>query len=114
MAKFQDKQYVKHTYGFLYSPAWTSLSLAAREVYTQILASRYLKDSRGKMFNRSNDHIKFGFSDSNGMSRPTYRKGLQELIDKGFIGVMDLGEFPGKKSAYAIIDDWKGRKPYWD
>lgn len=109
MAKFQDKQYVKHTYGFLYSPAWKNLSLAAREIYTQIKASRNLKNSRGKTFNRSDDHIKFGFSDSNGMSKPTFRKGLQELIDKGFIGVVTPGEFPGKKAVYAIIDDWRKR-----
>ena len=119
MAKFQDKQYVELRYGLIYSPAWKGLSLAAREIYTQIKASRNLVNSQGKTFNRSDDHIKFGFADSNGMSRPTYKKGLQELIDKGFIRVVVQGEYPGKKSAYALIHDWKSQAEWrkstvWD
>lgn len=88
--------------------------MAARSLYTQIKASRSLKDARGKIFNQSNDYIRFGFSDSNGMSKPTFQKGLRELIDKGFIGVMDKGTFPGRKGAYALIDDWMGEKSFFD
>lgn len=113
----QKKQYVMLDYEFLHSPARKSLSLAAREVYTQIRAARNLRNSRGKVVNRSDDYIRFGFSDSNGMSKPTFHRAVHELLDKKFIGLMEVGGFHHKKAAYAIIDDWKRvdlEDQYWD
>ena len=101
------KQYVKLDYAFLYSPERKALSLAAREVYTQLKAARNLKNGKGVTVNRSDEFIRFGFSDSNGISKPTFFRAIHELLDRGFIGVMEEGEMPNKKTAYALIDDWK-------
>ena len=103
------KQYVKLDYAFLYSPERKALSLAAREVYTQLKAARNMKNGKGVTVNRSDEFIRFGFKDSNGMSKPTFFRAVHELLDGGFIGVMEEGEMPNKKTAYALIDDWKQR-----
>jgi len=107
VAKFHSKQYVLLGYEFLYSYSRKALSLPAREIYTQIRAARNIKDSRGKIINRDDSAIEFGFSDSNGMSKPTYRKAISELAERGFIAIIEKGSFPRKKAVYAIIDDWK-------
>ena len=103
------KQYVKLDYAFLYSPEREALSLAAREVYTQLKAARNVKNGKGITVNRSDDFIRFGFGDSNGMSKPTFFRAVHELVDEGFIGVMEEGEMPNRKTAYALIDDWRQR-----
>lgn len=107
VAKFHSKQFVPLGYEFLYSYSRKALSLPAREIYTQIRAARNIKNSRGKIINRDDSEIEFGFSDSNGMSKPTYRKAISELVERGFIGIVVKGSFPRKKAVYAIIDDWK-------
>jgi len=99
-------QYVKLEYSFIYSDARKSLSLAARELYLQIRARRNIKGPRGNIINKTDDFIRFSFGDSNGMSKPTYQRAIKELVEKGFVGVMDPGGVPNRKAAYAIIHDW--------
>ena len=100
------KQYVQLDYLFLHSRARRLLSLAAREVYTQIRGRRNIKNSRGKVLNRSDDRIRFGFSDANGMSKPTFQRAVMELEEAGFIDTVEPGGFPNKKAAYAISNRW--------
>lgn len=100
------KQYVKLDYEFLHSPQRMGLSLAAREVYLQLKAARNVK-KRGKTINTTDDYIRFGFKDSNGMSKPTFQRAVRELVDRGFVRVMTQGEIPNRKSAYALVEDWK-------
>ena len=107
------KQYVKLDYGFLDSKAWRSLSLAAQALYIQIKAARNRSNGKGVVINRSDNHIRFGFADSTGMSRPTYYRAIRELTDKGFIGVMEPGRLPNRKAAYAIIDEWAAKDCEW-
>jgi len=107
VVKFHPKQFVSLDYEFLYSYSRKALSLPAREIYTQICAARYIKNPRGKVINRDDSAIEFGFSDSNGMSKPTYRKAISELVEHGFMAIVEKGRFPRKKAVYAIIDDWK-------
>jgi hypothetical protein len=109
VAKTPKRQYVKLDYAMLHSQQWKALSPVARDVYVQIKAARNLKNSRGRILNRTDDYIKFGFKDSGGMSKPTYHRAIKELVDNGFIGVMDPGGIPNRKAAYAIIDDWQGQ-----
>ena len=106
-SKLPKRQYVKLDYALIHSEARKSLSLAARELYVQIRAARNTKNKRGKILNRSDNAIKFGFKDVEGMSKPTFYKAIGELVDRGFIGVMDPGQIPNRKAVYALIDDWK-------
>lgn len=102
-----EKQYVKLDYAFLHSEVRRSLSLAAREVYTQLKASRNLRDSKGNVRNVSDEFIRFGFGDSNGMSKPTFQKAIKELEAKKFILKVEEGGLKHQKAAYAIHDGWK-------
>lgn len=106
-SKGTEKQYVKLDYELLHSVAWKGLSLAARAVYTQMKASRNLRDSRGKVRNRSDNAIEFGFGDSNGMSRPTFKRAVEELVERKFLFVVKGGGFPSRKGVYALTDWWK-------
>lgn len=115
----RKKQYVKLEYDLLYSHSWQNLSLAARDAYVQVKAARNLKNSRGKIINRTDDFIRFGFADSSGMSKPTYYKAIMDLEAAGMILTVEKGQFPGKKSAYALIDEWRQQEKYlkrvqWD
>ena len=112
-----NKQYVKLDYDLLHSEARKSLSLPARETYTQIKRARNSRNQRGMIINRTDDYIAFGFSDSDGMSKPTFRKAVSELIEKGFIDLVDPGGLPNRKAAYAISDNWRhfdGEGKVWD
>ena len=105
--KSPKKQYVLLEYDMLHSREWEVLSLAARDVYVQIKASRNKRTARGKILNRSDDRIRFAHRDCNGMSKPTYHRAVKELISKGFIEVVDQGGMPNRKAAYALVDTWK-------
>lgn len=89
-------------------------------MYIQLKASRNRRTSRGKIINKTDNFIRFGFSDSNGMSRPTFKRATLELEEVGLIWLMEPGRFPGKKSAYALLEDWReiekglNRKTQWD
>ncbi len=100
------EQFVKLGYGLNDNKIWQALSRPARDLFIQIKASRNRKKN-GKIINTNDDQIEFGFSDSWGMDIKTYLRAIEELRINGFIQLIEPGQFPRKKSVYALINKWR-------
>lgn len=93
--------YVKLDYGMLNSAAWTSLSPGAVWVYIEM--------RKNFNFNKGgNSHLVLSYSMVTWkMNSRTYKVKKQELIDKGFIRVVEPGGLLNNPSIYALTNDWE-------
>lgn len=83
------------------------ISRLAREMYCQIKARRNRIDKDGNLINISDKEIEFGYSDSFGVSKPSFVKGIEELRAKGLIKLVKPGKLPKVKAVYALSNKWK-------
>ena len=113
-----NEQHVRISRSMLYSVAFMSLSSVALKLYLSL---------RIKFHNEESKNIDFGFSKSLGVkilgltdnSGKTIRKGLQELVKKGFIEQTLFSKGGGKKNKisnrYKFSTRWKDyKKEYSD
>ncbi len=83
------------------------ISRLARELYCQLKARRNRIDKDGNLINISDKEIEFGYSDSFGVSKPSFVKGIEELRMKGLIKLVKPGKLPKIKAVYALSNKWK-------
>lgn len=111
--KKRTRQFYAIEYELHDSPMWRSTSRIARDLYMQIKARRNRRDKEGNVINPTDGKIEFGYTDSFGLSKPSFVAGIEELRIKGFIRLVEPGHFPRVKAKYAIINKWKRLSPYY-
>lgn len=92
--------YVKLDHYLMDTAAWTSLSDGAVWLYIE-LRKQFNYDRGG------DSHLELPFSKVRWrMSKGTYVERMKELREKGFIKLVQPGEFPRKPAAYALSQDY--------
>lgn len=105
-------KFVKLDYKLIDSPHWHKLTHAARTLYIQIKRTRFKKDSKGRVYNMSDQHIKFGYGDiKHLLSKDTFQRAKAQLIKYGFIDEIQPGKFPNKKAVFALSERWQRNNP---
>lgn len=93
--------YVKLDNSMTESAAWTSLSDKAIWVYIELRKSFDYKKG-------GNSHLILPYSKvAWRMSFGTYSKKIQELIDYGFIKIVEHGGLPKRPTVYALSNGWE-------
>jgi hypothetical protein len=98
----RDKRepYVKLDHYMMDTAAWTSLSDGAVWLYLEL--RKQFDFSKG-----GDSHLELPYSKvSWRMSKGTFVGRMRELREKGFIRLVQAGEFPRKPAAYAICQDF--------
>ena len=82
--------------------------MASRVVYVHLVAAQYARDSRGKPISRDENHIKFGPKMMKGIvDKKTFYRAIQQLIELGFIRIVQKGDYQGNTNVYALSNQWE-------
>lgn len=98
------------------SDAFKSLTSTSKDVLMKFFCKRQMRKVKHKGRSNSweisnNGEIEYCYSEAekDGISRPTFQRSIDQLIEHGFIEITHQGSGgrKGDKSLYALVDNWK-------
>ena len=94
-------KYIVLTKSMLTSDKWLSLKYSTRDVYIKM-----------KLWSIGNSTYDYSYklAEKEGITSATYKRAIQELIDKGFIEIIRISRTPGIGTRYKFSNKWKTRE----
>ena len=110
--KFEDLWAKVHVHLVIH-PAWRHLSSSAKDVLIVSIVKASYSASKGIKNNAGHPKFQFTYAEAENLLRmpsPTFNHAMDELKERGFIGVSDPGgtmNGKGRPAKYFLSDKWK-------